>query len=559
MICYLYPELIYFFFSSEVPELLYYTHIPAAFIALLVGFFVFFKGKNLLLNQLLLLISVSFSVWTFINLTAWTNIEADIIAFIWPFFGILSAILSVLCVYFMYVFLYKRDVSILVKIVFLLLLLPVLLFAPTNLSISGFDITNCDAFAFEGLLYKFYYTFLGLLAIIWILILSILRYREVETLFKKQIILMSTGIQAFLLLFFSVTISVTYLVNAGILVDSRIEMYGLLGMVIFMVLIGISIVQFKTFDIKLLAPQALVISLLVLIGAQFAYLDLSTAGIILSSLTLIFTSIIGLIIIRNIKREIIHREKIEKLAKALAKANDRLKELDKQKSEFVSIASHQLRSPLTAISGYASLLKEGSYGKLPVKAEEPIERIYSSARAMSQSVEEYLNVSRIESGNMKYNMIDFNLRDEVEHVCDDLRPIALKKGLLLFFRTDTSKYTTINADKGKIIQAIHNLINNSIKYTEKGTITIYIHDSLINKRIYVEVIDTGIGMSEDTLSSIFHKFKRAENAHKVNIQGTGLGLYMALKIVQAMGGTITAHSEGEGKGSKFILELPFVV
>lgn len=110
----------------------------------------------------------------------------------------------------------------------------------------------------------------------------------------------------------------------------------------------------------------------------------------------------------------------------------------------------------------------------------------------------------------------------------------------------------------KIVQAVHNLINNAIKYTEKGTITVLLHDDVNRKKIFVEVIDSGIGMSDETLSIIFNKFKRAENAHRVNIQGTGLGLYMALKIVEAMGGTISAHSEGEGKGSKFVIELPLI-
>jgi signal transduction histidine kinase len=88
---------------------------------------------------------------------------------------------------------------------------------------------------------------------------------------------------------------------------------------------------------------------------------------------------------------------------------------------------------------------------------------------------------------------------------------------------------------------------------------VYVHDDKINKKIFLEVIDTGIGMNEKALENLFQKFERADNAHKTNIQGTGLGLYMALKIVEAMGGTITAYSEGEGKGSRFVLELPLVV
>jgi signal transduction histidine kinase len=114
--------------------------------------------------------------------------------------------------------------------------------------------------------------------------------------------------------------------------------------------------------------------------------------------------------------------------------------LMKEKSEFVSIASHQLRSPLTAIGGYVSLLRDGSFGKMPEKAFEPLERIYTSTQNMSLSIEEYLNVSRIESGNMKYNKVDFNLSEQAEHICDDLRSVALKK---VFYYSSVPIYKAI--------------------------------------------------------------------------------------------------------------------
>ncbi len=557
MICNLFSEPVYFLFSSDIPDLLYYSHIPAIIVALLVGFFVFLNGRKLLLNQLLLLISICFSLWAFSNLILWTNIHSDTLLFVWSFLRVFSSFISIFSIYFIYVFLYKKDIPLLLKGIFLVLLAPVLLFAQTNLNLSGFDITNCDAFAFEGLLFRTFHILYGVLAMVWILILLLKKYKEAAPDFKKQIILMGIGIEFFLFSFFTVIFLAVYLTGIGVLPDSRLEMYGLFGMLIFMVFISILIVRFKTFNVGLLAAQALVIALVILIGSQFAFIS-SNTNKVLTAITLIITGVIGTLLIRSVRKEIQHREEIERLAKKLKKANERLQELDKQKSEFVSIASHQLRSPLTAISGYASLLSDGSFGKLPKGAQEPVERIYSSARNMAQSIEEYLNISRIESGNMKYSLTDFNLKDEVEHICDDLRAEALKRGLLLFFKSDIKTRAIVHADLGKIIQSIHNLINNSIKYTEKGTITVFVHDDEKTKRIYVEVIDTGVGMSDETLHTIFQKFERGNGANKVNASGTGLGLYMALKLTEAMGGTIIACSEGEGKGSKFVLELPLV-
>jgi signal transduction histidine kinase len=253
------------------------------------------------------------------------------------------------------------------------------------------------------------------------------------------------------------------------------------------------------------------------------------------------------------------REQIEKLATGLERANARLRELDKQKSEFVSVASHQLRSPLAAIRGYASMIIEGSFGKVEPKMAEPLGRIADSAKMMNESVEDFLSVSRIEGGNMKYELADFNLRDQAEKVCDDLRTEGFKKGLLLLFKSNITGKGIVNADQGKVLQILHNLVNNALKYTPKGTITMYVHDDRKTKKIFVEIIDTGIGMSEDTIHTLFEKFSRAKNANSVNIKGTGLGLFVAREMARAMGGDVTAHSDGEGKGSRFIFTLPTVL
>ena len=108
-------------------------------------------------------------------------------------------------------------------------------------------------------------------------------------------------------------------------------------------------------------------------------------------------------------------------------------------------------------------------------------------------------------------------------------------------------------------QVVHNLVDNSLKYTDKGNVNVLVRDDKKSKKIYVEISDTGIGMNKATLNTIFQKFERADNANKTNIKGTGLGLFVALKMAEAMGGTIEAYSDGEGKGSKFVLELPLVM
>lgn len=556
MICHWFEEPAFFFFAQDLPALLYYSHIPTMIIALLVGFFVFFNDPKQHANRLLLLIALCFSAWTLINLTTWTNIHSDVIIFVWSLYGIFQALISILSVYFIHTFLTKNDVSLKIKSIFLILLAPVFFFAPSDLNINGFNIERCDAFDHEGLLYISYYTLLGVVSMLWILYLLVKYYRKtIEKNIKRQILLMGIGIEFFLFSFFTVIFLISYLSSMGWFDDSRLEFFALYGMSVFMVFMGILIVRFNAFNATMIAPQALIIALVLITGSKYTFSN-SQADIILTTVTLVLVVFAGYVLIRSVRKEIDQRKEIEQLATNLKTANDRLKVLDKMKSEFVSIASHQLRSPLTSIRGYASMLIEGSFGPIPDKAKQALERIAESSKHMVSSVEDYLNVSRIESGNMKYEMADFNFKTETEKVVEELRAVAMKQGLLLTFRSDITNQGIVNADIGKTRQALHNLINNSLKYTERGSVMVTVSESKNPSLIKATISDTGVGMSQDTIAALFGKFSRAKDANKTNTSGTGLGLFVAKQMIEHMGGTITAQSEGEGKGSAFTLTLP---
>lgn len=537
MICYWYQEPLYIFFHPEMPALVYYAHIPTALIALLIGLFVLWNGRGLLLNRLLFAITLTFSLWTFINLVLWTNIHSDILLFAWSLTIPLQALISVFSIYFMRVYVTHKDVTARFKVILLALLLPILFLAPTSINVSGFDIAVCDAFLFEGYVYQMYYVLLSVVAILWILGIVIKGYRTAPVEQKGQILVMGIGIELFLFIFFSILFLAQYLTVFTALDDSSLEMYGLFGMDIFAITLAYLIVKFKAFNAKLFAVQALVTGLSILVATQFFYTQ-SAANLVIISVTLLGTLIGGYFLVRSVKREVEQREQIEKLATNLEKANERLKELDKMKSEFVSIASHQLRSPITAIRGYVSMLVEGSYGKFPDKAQEVLERIGESSKFMATSIEDYLNVSRIEAGNMKYELSDFNLKEQAEKVSDELRQVAMKKGLVLVFRSGVSGSGMVHADIGKVRQVIMNFIDNSIKYTPKGTVTVVAHDDPKQKKMWITISDTGIGMSKETLSEVFDKFVRAKNANQVNVTGTGLGLFVAKKMATGMGGKV---------------------
>ena len=545
-------------FSPEVPYLVYYSHITAVIVALLVSFFIISRSKTVA-AKVLVAISLAFAALSVLDILLWTQIDVGLVMVLWSSWLTLFTLIFGLSFYFLYACIRKRDITFTHKAFFAVILILVELFSITALNLEYFDLAYCEAG--EGVVMLNIVFGLSFLVFVTAMIFGIRETKKLtEPDAKRSAALATIGICAFLLLFSFATYlaSVFNIIFPNGSFEFIVEQYGYFGMTIFIGFLSYIIVQYNAFRIKMVAATALVFGLVALIAAQFIYVR-TQGALVLTAVTLFLAACFGILLIRSVRKEVKQREKIERLAQDLEKANVRLKALDKQKSEFVSIASHQLRSPLTSIRGYASLLTEGSFGAIPEKAREPLERIESSAKNMALAVEDYLNVSRIESGHMKYEVADFNLRTEIEAVTDDIRPTALKQGLVLLFRSDLKSKAIISADQGKVIQIAHNLINNSIKYTPKGTITVFMRDDIKNKTVSVDIIDTGIGMTEETIDKLFQKFSRADDANDVNKNGSGLGLFVAHKMAEAMGGDITAHSAGPKKGSRFTLTLPLAM
>lgn len=237
----------------------------------------------------------------------------------------------------------------------------------------------------------------------------------------------------------------------------------------------------------------------------------------------------------------------------LEDANTHLKQLDEAKSEFLSIASHQLRTPLTGIKGYLSMLVEGDYGKIPGKINDVLKQVFEASNRMARLVDVFLNVSRIESGRLKLELNGFDLNELVYRSVKDLTINANESDLKLNFKKDNEVYI-VKADSDKIKDVLLNLIDNAIKYTKKGSIDVKL--SKKDSHALVEVSDTGIGLEEGDIDKLFNKFSRGQDSTKINTGGSGLGLYVAKKIIDAHGGKIWVESSGKGNGSKFSFTLP---
>ncbi|MEA3399110.1 MAG: ATP-binding protein [Patescibacteria group bacterium] len=340
--------------------------------------------------------------------------------------------------------------------------------------------------------------------------------------------------------------------------DTRFVLFAPLFMLPSIIGTAYSIMKYKLFNVKAMATEVILFVLLSITLIQ-TILSRNSTQLIFNLVILISLLVVGFFLIKSVYREVKQRKSLEKLRLKLEdsnikleEANDKLKDLDKLKTEFLSLASHQLRSPLTAIKGYTSMLIEGDYGDINEKAEETIHRIFESSNNLTMVVEDLLNVSKIEQGGMKYEMKNFDLGEIVENTEKDLSITAKKKGLKLSYKTDDKDKHIVYGDKEKLRQVIINLIDNSIKYTKKGSIMV----SVINegKNVVFAVKDTGMGINPEIKEKLFQKFSRG-NGGKINTTGSGLGLYLVKKVVEAHKGKVWVESDGENLGSTFFMQL----
>ena len=324
--------------------------------------------------------------------------------------------------------------------------------------------------------------------------------------------------------------------------------------IIFAVSILYAVMKYQLFNLKIILTEVFSFTILILFFGDLFFAETPTE-LGAKTLVLVFIAVFNFLLIRSVYREVDIREEAEELAQRLRKANARLRELDRQKSEFVSITSHQLRTPLTAIKGYSSMLLDGSFGKLCKGSIEPVEKIYRSSQRLVGVVEDFLNVTRIEQGRMSYDFRPVDMHHICENVVEELSFGARDKGLDLIF-TCGKPGAIVSADQGKIRQVALNLVDNAVKYTEKGKVEVCLRDD-DPKHVVFEVVDTGIGIPEEFKKRMFEKFSRADNSGAYHANGSGIGLYIVKEIVEAHKGTISVDSK-EGKGATFTVTLPRV-
>lgn len=247
------------------------------------------------------------------------------------------------------------------------------------------------------------------------------------------------------------------------------------------------------------------------------------------------------------------QQRIDEATRELRESNAKLQRLDKAKDEFVSMASHQLRTPLTSVKGYVSMVLEGDAGKITPAQAKLLGEAYASSERMVHLIGDFLNVSRLQTGKFMLESRPIDLTKLVAREVKSLQPAAKLRGLTLKYRSP-SYFPLLNLDEGKVQQVVMNFIDNAIYYSrDNGTITVTLEKA--GGMVELRVRDDGIGVPKAEQEHLFTKFFRAENARKQRPDGTGVGLFLAKKVIDAHSGSIIFESQ-EGKGSTFGFRLP---
>lgn len=232
------------------------------------------------------------------------------------------------------------------------------------------------------------------------------------------------------------------------------------------------------------------------------------------------------------------------------------RKVEQMKTEFISITSHQLRTPITSIRLFAEMLRNERINGLNGRYREYLDNIYYSAGRVSQLVNNFLNVSHIESGKLNIEPQLIQLEDFIQNIINEVDPMAETKKCHLVFQKPETRLPKILIDPNLIRQVIYNLFTNAILYSPKRKCDILVKlEQKNNKEYLVSVRDIGIGIPEKAKPRIFEKFFRADNAKKIQTEGAGLGLYIAKLIIKDLGGKIWFESE-ENKGSTFYVTIP---
>lgn len=306
-------------------------------------------------------------------------------------------------------------------------------------------------------------------------------------------------------------------------------------------------------DLRLVGAEILILIALFVFIADIVASAESAFDFIFRLIILILLIFYGVMTTRVFVREIKQLQRNEAMQEQIIRMNGKLIEGDRLKTKFVSLVAHQMRAPLTSMHIYLNMARKGEFGRVPDDLDNVLKQNMDVLERLIHTTKTFLDVTRIEMGRIELFKAETNLAGLIDRLVEEMKPIARNKGLVL--RKDVSKDTPlVICDTGAIYHVLMNLMDNAIKYTKQGHVTV----RLKSDRGWVEVLveDTGIGMTEEDMESVFRIFERGMSAVKLESKGEGLGVFIAKQFINEHGGEMIVRSQGRGAGSVFGFKIP---
>lgn len=518
--------------GSNVPSLVYYSHIPAIIVSLFIGLVILLNSKKTLSNYILFFTLIPFWIWVFFNILVWASNRSDVIMFLWSVQILIEPLIYIGMLYLVYVFINKQDAPFSFKLAAAIAYLPLIIIVPTTYTLSAFNLSLCIP---DESYYAYYTYILELAAVSLIIVFSLRKYSKIKDAERrKEILYFSTAIVFFLFSFASGNIIGSFTDNWNL------AQVGLFGMPIFAGFIAYMMIRFRSFNVHLLAAQVLVYTVCILILSLLFIRDFTLAQII-TFLTAAFVFVIGILFIKSTKKEILQHEKIETLAR--------------EKTELVSLATHHIGTPLTVIKGYLSMFQEGTYKNAPDKEREILSVMDKSITNMVNNIRNLANVNHTEREGIDLQFSDVDIKELISSILSQYKLGIEDKGLQITLEYDENNRNWIaHVDLEKMKQVITAALNNCIRFTTRGYIKVIL--TVDSNQYSIRIIDTGDRTLPEIKFQLINKFSQSGNKDEALIVGNDLGLYVAKLYIEAQSGTFKVESYKNTRTTEFIIKLP---
>jgi len=517
------------------------------------GLIVLTKAKSLVVRILFFMLTLSLVLWSITNYFSVMASDQTTILFLMRlvmFFAVLQ------CIFFLLFAFSFPEGKVNIK---LRLLIPYVILAVITLVITMspymFSSVSLDAIKHsrspvvdKGML-LFLATAVGSLVVGFVSLIR--KYLKVGSSVKEQIRFLFIGVLTMfaLMFFFNFILPVVF----------KIDTYVYLGVYFLLPFVGFTtygIVTKGLFNIKVILTETGSIIVILALAIQ-TFLSKNKEQFLVNIILLIIVSLGGYLLIKSVKQEIKRREEIEKLAKKLDEANMHLTELDEAKDNFLSMASHELNTPIAAILGYLSMIiDEKNCGKLDPKLAKYLNTIFSSSQRLAGLVKDLLNVSRIESNRIHIIYSEAQIEDVIEQAISEVKIKADEVGHKLTYERPKAKLPKTYLDQPRITEVLINIIGNAIKYTDPpGKIEVKCHAD--DGKIVVSIEDNGRGIPKEKYDHVFEKFTQV-NVLTDQVKGTGLGMFISKNLIAMHKGKLWFKSsvDKDDHGTIFYFSLP---